>query len=348
MSGSSDEHVVVNPTILQIGFGNFGPTHLAAWRSLGLADGLLVVDPELAARRRCLDLGLPESRVGGDVAEFLDRADLVVVLAPTDRHFEVCQPLLAAGKHLFIEKPMTATLAEAEGLRDLVKDQVVQVGFYFRAHPLAKLAKAEVDAGHLGDLRYISARFHGYKRARGDSGVVGNDAVHFIDQANWMMGALPVAVDAVTRDHFGRGYDDLALIRLFYPSGALAHIEVGCIQPGRWNDNIVPGATQTKEFMVAGSEGAAEIDYQTSELRLHRVRHELTDGLWRPDNRGVEMPHAAVVEPHDVVAAEFSAFLEAVDGKAPPLAGMEECGVGMARILDAIHRSAEREQRIAL
>ncbi len=335
-------------SILQIGFGNFGPTHLAAWRSLGLADGLYVVDPDAQARRRCLELGLPGERVSAEISDFVDRVELVVVLAPTDRHFDVCEPLLAAGKHLFIEKPMTATLAEAEGLQDLVREQVVQVGFYFRAHPLAIRAKAEVDQGRLGELRYISARFHGYKRARGDSGVVGNDAVHFIDQANWMMGDLPVAVDAVTRDHFGRGYDDLALIRLFYPSGALAHVEAGCIQPGRWNDNIVPGATQTKEFVVAGSEGAAEIDYQSNELRLHRVRHELTEGLWRPNNQGVEMPHGYVVEPHQVVAAEFAAFLEAVDGKAPPLAGIEECGVGMARILDAIYRSAETERRVAL
>ena len=334
--------------ILQIGFGNFGPTHLAAWRSLGLADGLHVVDPSPEARQRCRDLGLPDDRVAATAAAFLDDVELAVVLAPTDRHFAVCEPLLAAGKHLFIEKPMTATLAEAEALRAACGDQVVQVGFYFRAHPLAKAVKAEVDDGRLGELRYISARFHGYKRARGDSGVVGNDAVHFIDQANWLIGDLPMAVDAVTRDHFGRGYDDLALIRLYYPGGALAHIEVGCIQPGRWNDNIVPGATQTKEFVVAGSEGGAEIDYQSHELRLHRVRHELVDGLWRPNNRGVEMPHAAVVEPHQVVAGEFAAFLDAVDGKAPPLAGIEDCGVGMARILDGIHRSAAQEQRIAL
>ncbi len=334
--------------ILQIGFGNFGPTHLAAWRALGLADGLHVVDPGAEARQRCRDLGLPGDRVGARADEFLERAELVVVLAPTDRHFEVCEPLLKAGKHLFIEKPMTATLAEARGLADLCGDQTVQVGFYFRAHPLAQHAKREVDTGALGDLRYVSARFHGFKRARGDSGVVGNDAVHFIDQANWMMSALPVAVDAVTRDHFGRGYDDLALIRLFYPSGAIANIEVGCIQPGRWNDNIVPGSTQTKEFVVAGSEGAAEIDYQTSELRLHRVRHELIDGLWRPNNRGVELPHAAIVEPHEVVAEEFAAFLDAVDGKAPVLAGVAECGVGMARVMDAIHRSAEQECRITL
>ena len=139
--------------ILQIGFGNFGPTHLAAWRALGLADGLHVVDPGDGARQRCRDLGLPADRVGGEGAAFLEQADLVVVLAPTDRHFEVCEPLLKAGKHLFIEKPMTATLAEAEGLAALCGDQTVQVGFYFRAHPLAQRVKREVDSGALGELR---------------------------------------------------------------------------------------------------------------------------------------------------------------------------------------------------
>ena len=334
--------------ILQIGFGNFGPTHLAAWRVLGLADELYVIDPDEAARRRCMDLGIAPDRVSGTVSDFLDQADLVVILAPTDLHLEVCLPVLKTGKPLFIEKPMTANLNDAQALRDLIREQVVQVGFYFRAHPLAQLAKEEVDKGRLGDLRYISGRFHGHKRARSDSGVVANDAVHFIDQANWMMGELPLEVDAVTKDHFGRGHDDFALIRLFYPSGALAHVEVGCIQPGRWNDNIVPGATQTKEFMVSGSEGAVEIDYQVNDLQVHRVRHELVEGIWRPDNRGVEKPYCTVVEPYQVVAAEFQAFLDAVDGKALPLAGVDECGVGMARTLEAIECSSIENRRVLL
>ncbi|MDP6342328.1 MAG: Gfo/Idh/MocA family oxidoreductase, partial [Alphaproteobacteria bacterium] len=206
------------PRILQVGFGNFGPAHLAAWRALGLAEQLWVVDPDPAALRRCRELGLPAERLSADLGDFLAGADVVDVLAPTDRHFEVCRRVLAAGKDLFVEKPMTATIEEAEGLQALCTDgQVVQVGFYFRSHPLARRAREEVLNGGLGKIRYLSARFHGYKRARADSGVVGNDAVHFIDQANWMLGTLPEAVDAVTRDHFGRGYDDLALIRLFYP-----------------------------------------------------------------------------------------------------------------------------------
>ena len=333
---------------MQIGFGNFGPTHLAAWRSLGLADDLYVVDPDEAARRRCVDLGIAPNQVSGTVTDFLEKADLVVILAPTNLHLEVCLPVLNTEKPIFIEKPMTLTLNDALAFKEMVRDQVVQVGFYFRAHPLAQRAKEEIDKGRLGDLRYMSGRFHGYKRARSDSGVVANDAVHFIDQANWMTGELPLEVDAVTKDHFSRGYDDFALIRLFYATGALAQVEVGCIQPGRWNDNIVPGATQTKEFMVSGSKGAVEIDYQVNDLQVHRVRHELVGGIWQPNNQGVEKPYCAVTEPFQVVAAEFRAFLDAVDGKRLPLAGVDECGVGMARILEAIEYSSMENRRVPL
>ena len=70
---------------------------------LGLADELYVVDPDGAARRRCMDLGIASDRVSGTVSDFLDQADLVVILAPTDLHLEVCLPVLKTGKPLFIE-----------------------------------------------------------------------------------------------------------------------------------------------------------------------------------------------------------------------------------------------------
>lgn len=336
--------------VLQVGFGGFGPTHLAAWRALGQIDNLIVADPDPAAQARCRDLGLPADAVVADYRTRLADVDMVDILAPTDRHCEIAEAALAAGCDLFIEKPMTATLAEAEKIAPLVarSDRVVQVGFYFRAHPLAQRVRQAVRDGCLGELRYLAARFHGYKRARGDSGVVHNDAVHFIDQMNWTLDALPEAVDAVVRDHFGRGMDDFALIRLFYPDGVVANIEAGCIQPGRWNDNIVPGATQTKEFTAAGSLGAAEIDYQINQVTFHAVRHELIDGLWRPVHNGTEIPHTPIVDPAAVVTAELETFLRHVDERSQPEAGVENCGVAMARILEAIFAASKSGGRVAL
>jgi predicted dehydrogenase len=336
--------------VLQIGFGNFGPTHLQAWRSLGLADSLFVVDPSPEARARVVSLGIAPQRIGADIETFLADVDVVDVLAPTDLHADICARVLAAGKPMFVEKPMVSTLAEAERLAQQAAAAavVVQVGFYFRYHPLARMLMEEVSAGTLGDLRYLSARFHGPKRLRADSGVVQNDGVHFIDQANWIAGAIPATVDADVRDHFDRGLEDFALIRLDYRDGPLAQIEVGAIQPGDYPDDIVPGAVQTKSFTVAGSEGAIEIDYMTGVLRQHKVRHELIDGLYRPVNGGVREPVVARVEPWQVVAAELEAFLDAVSGVAAPVAGVEECGVAIARVLDAVYRSSAQAERITL
>lgn len=336
--------------ILQVGFGGFGPTHLAAWRALGRLDELIVADPDPAARARCRELGLSDTSVVADYRAALPDAEIVDIVAPTDLHCDIAHAALAAGCDLFIEKPMTATPAEAETVARLAEEagRVVQVGFYFRAHPLAARVRDAVRDGCLGDIRYIAARFHGYKRARGDSGVVHNDAVHFIDQTNWTLDALPEAVDAVVRDHFGRGRDDFALIRLFYPGGTIASIEAGCIQPGRWNDNIVPGATQTKEFTVAGSLGGAEIDYQINRVTFHAVRHEFIDGLWRPVHNGTEIPHTPIVDPVAVVTAELETFLAHVAARSQPEAGAHNCGVAMARILDAIFEASDSGRKVAL
>lgn len=338
------------PRILQVGFGGFGPTHLAAWRALGCIDRLTVADPDPAARGRAIAMGLPEAAAISDYREVLAAVDVVDLVAPTDLHCEIATAALRAGCDMFIEKPMTSTRDEAESVARLAAEsgKIVQVGFYFRAHPLAARVRDAVRDGCLGEIRYISARFHGYKRARADSGVVHNDAVHFIDQANWTLDALPEAADAVVRDHFGRGRDDFALIRLFYPCGTVASIEAGCIQPGRWNDNIVPGATQTKEFTVSGSLGGAEIDYQVNEVKFHAVHHELLGGLWRPVNKGVEIPHEPLVDPVAVVTAELETFLGHVAARSQPDAGAENCGVAMARILDAIFAASDSGRRVSL
>ena len=78
--------------------------------------------------------------------------------------------------------------------------------------------------GELGELRYLAGNFSGFKRARKDVGCTANDAVHFLDLFNWLLGAAPLEAFAIQRDHFGRGLEDLSLILLTYPSGALAKV----------------------------------------------------------------------------------------------------------------------------
>jgi predicted dehydrogenase len=336
--------------VLQVGYGAFGPIHLEAWLRLGLGDRLWLADPDPAARARAAAWNLPTERVGADFETLLDRVDVVDVLTATPAHAAICEAALAAGLDVFCEKPLTLELDEAERLAAKVaaRGRVLQVGYYFRHHPLFRYARERVAAGDLGELRYLSGTFAGFKRARADMGVTASDAVHFLDYFGWLTGSLPERVFALRRDHFGRGLDDLALILLEYPNGAVGKIEAGLIQPGRHVDLITPGALTSKEVALCGAMGAIEIDFPVERLTWHRVRHELQDGLWRPVFDDARIPRLAPATAVDVLASQFGEFLGHVAARTTPEAEVQRCGVDIARLLGAIAASARSGQRVAV
>ncbi|MGH6945553.1 MAG: Gfo/Idh/MocA family protein [Geminicoccaceae bacterium] len=336
-------------TVLQAGFGGFGPTHLQAWLRKGFGRHLWIADPDPSARARAA-LHLPAERIVADYREVLEDADLVDVVAPTEEHVEICIAAIEAGKDVLVEKPLTLRVDEAQRLAEIVaaSDRILQVGYYFRHHPLARYARDRVTRGDLGRLRYLSGNFYGLKRARGDIGVTANDAVHFLDLFNWLIGAAPVEVFAVQRDHFGRGLDDLSVILLTWPDGTLAKIEASYIQPGRQPDAVMPNALTTKTVEVCGSEGALEIDFQAERLIWHRVRHERRDdGLWHPVFGDAIVPKLEPRGAVEVVASQLTEFLDHVEHRTAPEADVRSCGVAMAVLLDAIALSARTNRPVS-
>ena len=157
------------PSVLQIGCGSFGPTHLEAWRRLGLRGSLWVADPEARAVAAAGDI--PPAWIVADYREVLREVDAVVdIVAGTDRHVELCLAALAAGKDVFVEKPLTRVADDARRLADAVEHtgRVLQVGYYFPP-PSAHLVCAGADrprrtrraALSLGQLLGLQARAQG-------------------------------------------------------------------------------------------------------------------------------------------------------------------------------------------
>ncbi|MGH6905835.1 MAG: Gfo/Idh/MocA family protein [Geminicoccaceae bacterium] len=325
--------------VLQVACGSFGPSHLEAWRRLGFRDRLWVADPDADARARVLACDIPAERIVADYRAALPEVDLVDVVAATEVHVEICLGAIDAGKDVFVEKPLTLVADEARKLARAVarSDRVLQVGYYFRHHPLTWYAKERIGRGELGELRYLSANFSGFKRARRDVGCTANDAVHFLDLCNWLLGATPTLAFSVQRDHFGRGLEDLSLILLTYPSGALAKVETGYIQPGRQPDNVIANALTTKAIEICGSEGALEIDYQAERATWHRVRHLLhDDGFWRPVFDAAIVPKLEPRGPVEVLISEFTEFLGHVRHRTRPEADVQRAGVEIAVLYEAI------------
>jgi predicted dehydrogenase len=334
------------PSILQVGFGGFGPVHLEAWRRLEAE--VWIADPDAAARARAATR-LPAGRVLPDFRTALDQVALVDIVTPTAQHVDLCIAALEAGKDVFVEKPLTLHVDEAQKLAAAVagSDRILQVGYYFRHHPLARYARERIARGDLGELRYLGGSFCGFKRARADIGVTANDAVHFLDLFNWLAGSAPAEVFAVQRDHFGRGSEDLALILLTWPDGPVGKLEAGYIQPGRQPDTVMPNALTSKTAAICGSEGALEIDFQAERLLWHRVRHERRDdGSWHPVFGDALIPKLEPRGPVEVLASQFAEFLGHVQQRTAPEADVQRCGVDVALLLQAIGESARTQRPV--
>ncbi|MGX9961924.1 Gfo/Idh/MocA family oxidoreductase [Roseomonas sp. F4] len=333
--------------ILLIGCGAFGRVHLAALARLGPSVTVQVLEPDPAMR----DAAPAGTRFVEGFDAALAESDAAIIATPPVTHGPLAEAVLRAGRDLFLEKPATETADQSAALHALAREagRIVQLGLFFRFHPKAQAVQALARAGGFGRLHHLSARMSGLKRARGDSGALLNDAVHFADLLPWIAGEAPSHVFAMLSDPLGRGREDLALIQLRFPSGATGFIEAGCVLPGEHADPVVPGAETRKLLGLAGSHAVAEVDFMAETLRLRRGQHlPAQGGAWLPNHVPTEDLGAAALDTVGVVAAQLEAFVCAVTTRISQGPDLHEGGVLPLRILDAARRSAHEMRLVEM
>jgi UDP-2-acetamido-3-amino-2,3-dideoxy-glucuronate N-acetyltransferase len=330
--------------ILQIGLGGFGKNHLRAWSQMGRAKQLFIADLDADRLREAHELfGVPASHLGMDYRRFLGAANVVDIVTPSDSHAALCELALAQGKDVFVEKPMTMTSAEADRVAAAVADsgRMLQVGYYYRFHPIAQYVREQMRLGQLGRIRYLTGHFMGFKRARTDVGVTHTDGIHFIDLFNALLGESPREVYAVTRDHFGRGLEDFSIVLLHYPGDVVAKVECGYIQPGNWVDRVVPNAMTTKDITIVGDHRTIRADFEIDKVEVFEVRHQQQKGIWTPVFGTSTSPRLRSVSPPELVALELDAFLQSVAKRTQPEPDVHASGTMLARVMDAVYASAQ-------
>ena len=348
--GIGHRNVLGTTRILQVGLGNFGKRHLAAWHQLDYASNLWIAESDERKWAEARRYNFPADRLVRSMEAALDHVDAVDIATPTTSHFDLCRTALLAGKDVFVEKPMTMTVAESAALARMVAEtrRILQVGFYYRYHPIAEWLHREIGSGHLGQVRYITGNFMGFKRARTDVGVMHTDGIHFLDLFNWLLGDGPDEVYAVVRDHFGRGLEDFAVALLTYPAGTVGKVEAGYIQPGRWKDKVVPGAMTTKDITVVGDKRTVEVDFENEQVMLHDVHHELRDGVWAAIVGPATQMQIEPCDPVQMVARELRAFLAAIERRQPSGPGPLDAGVRLAGLIEAIYESSRTKALVAV
>ncbi len=180
-----------------IGCGRIAERHVEAYRRLGAS--VVVADhvPELAQRlaeRFGVDLACRPEHLLGD-----ERTEVIDVCVPTPAHAALVKEGLAAGKHVFCEKPLCSSLAEAEDIERAQQrsGKQVMVGYLYRFHPAYQYAKDILSEGAIGDPHLGIFRLGGRgstrawkHEARAGGGATLEMLVHMLDIAQWLLGPL--------------------------------------------------------------------------------------------------------------------------------------------------------------
>ena len=245
-----------------VGLGYWGPNLLRVLGDMPDVDIAWLCDRDedrLAqfARRR------PTAACTTEYEDLLDdpRLDAICIATPIATHFELARRALAAGKHVFVEKPLAGSsieadtlLAEADGL-----GRVVMCGHTFLYSPPVRAVKAMLDRDELGTLFFISSSRVNLGLHQRDVSVIWDLGPHDFSILLYWLGELPCSVRAVGRDSIVPGIADVAFITLTFPSGLVANVELSWLAPSKLRRTVLVG----KEKMVVYDDGAAE------PLRIH-------------------------------------------------------------------------------
>lgn len=273
-----------------------------------------------AAAALAEELGAP-ARALADPGEFHAACDAVVVAASTPAHARLTLAAIAAGCHVLVEKPIAATLAEADAMVAAARaaERVLMVGQIERFNPAVRRLE-----GRLAAPRFIEAhRLAALKPRSLDVDVVLDLMIHDIDLALHFMRELPTRIDAAGSSVLTRR-EDIANARLVFPSGGVANLTASrvSLSPTRKIRFFMPDQYVSVDCQV----GRADV-YRLEEGAAAEVAAALPAGGGpeiTPDLMARIRHEALVGEGEDALDAELSAFLAAARGQAPcPVPGAD-------------------------
>ncbi len=320
-----------------IGLGYWGKNVARSFAAAARArlEVLCDADPaRLAAQRKLY----PQARAVQHWHEVLaDPAiDAVAIVTPAPAHHAMVREALLAGKHVFVEKPLTLTSAHAEELVELAEHtgRKLMVGHVFEFHPAVEYMKEQIDSGLLGDIHYMYCQRLNLGIVRSEENAFWSLAPHDVSMILRLFGGEPCEVAAHGAAFLQPGIEDVVFSTLRFADGRAAHIHVSWLDPHKERRVVVVGSRRMLVFddmqpaekirvFDKGVEAAAEPPIGMPAIN---VRHG-----------DIHIPHISGAAPLDL---ETQHFVDAVlDDFIPRSDGRS--GLRVVRVLEEAARQLE-------
>src|SRR5216683_558000 len=301
-----------------IGWGYWGPKIARNLYALPGATVTMIADMD-TRRIAPLEVNQQGTRTTTQVADvFRSDVDGVVIATPVRTHYQLAKEALLHGKHVLVEKPLTASVAEAEELVALAEKQrrVLMVGHTFEYNPAVNELRKLIQSGALGKIFCIEAERVNLGLFRSDINVIWDLAPHDISILLYLLGKKPEQIRVQAHAHLQSHIHDIAHLDLGFADGMTAHIHVSWLHPNKIRRVTVIGDAR---MAIYDDTNPAEM------LKIYNKGADVNaDPLVSYRHGAITIPHIDWIEP---LRAECEDFVNSMRTGVPPRA---HGGVGLA------------------
>src|SRR5437660_2976161 len=318
-----------------IGWGYWGPKIA---RNLDtLPRGMVAMVADMDSRRLAsLAISQPWIQTTTHVEDVL-RSDVdgVIIATPVRTHYRLAKEALLHGKHVLVEKPLTANVAEAEELVFLAQEQrrTLMVGHTFEYSPAVNELRKLVQSGDLGKIYCIEAERVNLGLFRSDINVIWDLAPHDISILLYLLGKKPDRVKVQAHAHLQSRIHDVAHLDLCFADGMNAHIHVSWLHP-----------CKIRRVTVIGDERMVVYDdtNPTEMLKIYNKGADVhADPVVSYRYGEITIPHIDWIEPLHLECEDFANSIRT--GTKPRASG--EVGLAVVKVLAAAQEALLRSTK---
>ena len=217
-----------------VGAGNWGKNLVRNFAALPNAELAYVCDLNEKVRKS-MQAQYPQATVtdGTDAILKDPSVNAVVIAVEAPEHFAVARASLQAGKHTYVEKPITLKSSEALELQQLAQkgNRKLMVGHLLEYHPAVNYVKEMIKTGKVGDSLYLYFQRLNLGIVRKTENAWWSLAPHDVSVACYLFESEPVSVSATGQAYLQKGIEDVVFANLKFADGRMAHIHVSWLDP---------------------------------------------------------------------------------------------------------------------
>jgi len=265
--------------------------------------------------------------------------DAVVIATEVPTHFSVAQKSLEAGKHTYVEKPMTSTAAESKILVDLAKEKGVKlmVGHLLEYHPGVNFLKEAIDKGEVGEPYYVYTQRVNLGIVRKNENAWWSLAPHDISIICYLLGSEPESVAAQGQCYLQKDIEDVVFATIKFTDGKMANVHCSWLDPHK-----------IRKVTVVGSEKMVTFDDMeaTEKVRMYDKAVAIKQDITTSYVEVISLRFGDIVIPKipggEPLSLECSHFIDSIlDNKAIRSDGID--GLRVVRILEAGQQSLKND-----